>query len=155
MAKVINGERIARQAQIRTGCSAVIFNSQKDKVLLTRRSDDGSWCVPGGGMDPGESAEETCKREVLEETGLQVRVLRLIGIYSDPNFLIEYDDGNRFQVVAMSFEAEVTGGIPGLSDETTDIGYFSEQEIKDLQIHPFQLQCVKDAFTFRERAFIR
>ena len=151
MAKAFYGERIARQAQIRAGCSAVIFNPQKDKVLLTRRSDDGSWCVPGGGMDPGESAEETCRREVLEETGLQVRVLRLTGVYTDPNFLIEYEDGNRFQVVAMSFEAEVTGGTPGLSDETTEVAYFSEQE----PMHPFQLQRIKDAFAFQERAYIR
>jgi 8-oxo-dGTP pyrophosphatase MutT (NUDIX family) len=154
MVKMINGERIARQAAIRTGCSAVIFDAQH-RVLLTRRSDNGKWCIPGGGMDPGESAEETCVREVLEETGLQVRVLRLVGIYSDPNFLIQYADGNRFQVVAMCFEAEVIGGTPGLSDETTDIGYFSEQEIKALDIHPFQLQRVMDAFAFQERAYIR
>ena len=50
-------------------------------------------------MDSGESAVETCTREVLEETGLHVQVGRLIGVYSNPHRLIEYADGNRFQHV--------------------------------------------------------
>ncbi len=103
--KLIHGERVARQASLRPGASAIIFDSSRKKVLLTRRSDNGRWCLPGGGMDPGESAEETCVREALEETGLQVRVTKLVGIYTSPNIMVEYADGGRVQPVSFSFEA--------------------------------------------------
>ena len=46
-------------------------------------------------MDPGESAEEACIREAMEETGGEVRVTRLVGIYTSPHLIMEYDDGNR------------------------------------------------------------
>ena len=68
------GNRIGKQGVLRPGASALIFDQAREKVLLTRREDNGRWCLPGGGMDSGESAAEACAREVLEETGLQVLV---------------------------------------------------------------------------------
>ena len=93
MATLIHGDRIGRDATVQFGCSAFVPNESGAKVLLTRRTDNGRWCLPGGRMDPGESAAETCVREVLEETGLQVEVVRLIGLYSSPNVIIAYADG--------------------------------------------------------------
>ncbi|MGC1378190.1 MAG: NUDIX domain-containing protein, partial [Anaerolineales bacterium] len=130
---VLLGERIGREAKLRLGCSAVIFNEDK-KVLLTRRSDNGQWCLPGGAMEPGESVAEACAREVWEETGLRVEVVRLIGVYSDPHRVIIYPDDNKVHIVALSFEAKVTGGELGLSDETTEFGYFSLEEAAQMDI---------------------
>ena len=110
MSELIQGERVARDATLRAGASALIFDQGREKVLLTRRADNGLWCLPGGGMDPGESAEETCIRETLEETGLNVRVTRLVGVYTSPNIMIRYAEGNRTQPVTFSFEAEIVGG---------------------------------------------
>ena len=104
------GDRIGREGSIRLGCSAVILDEVKQKVLLTQRADNKQWCLPSGGVDPGESVEETCIREVLEETGLNVRVTRLVGVYSDPHRMVEYPDGNKAHVVALSFVAEIIGG---------------------------------------------
>ncbi|MGB8984181.1 MAG: NUDIX domain-containing protein [Anaerolineales bacterium] len=123
---------------MRLGCSAAIFDEQ-GRVLLTRRADNGQWCLPSGGMEPGESAAEACEREVWEETGLNIRVKRLVGIYSDPDQLVIYPDGNKFQIVALHFEAESIGGQLSLSNETTDFGYFSLEEIQGLDMlgrHP-------------------
>jgi 8-oxo-dGTP pyrophosphatase MutT (NUDIX family) len=50
----------------------MVFDEERTKVLLTRRTDNGRWCLPGGGIDSGESAAEACEREALEETGLVV-----------------------------------------------------------------------------------
>ena len=83
----------------------------------------------------GETLEECCQREVMEETGLEVRTKRLIGIYSNRDQLIIYRDGNKVQIVVLSFEAEIIGGELGLSDETTAFGYFSLDEIESMPMH--------------------
>ena len=129
-----HGERVAKEGKVRLGCSAVIFDETREKVLLTERADNKQWCLPSGGVDPGETVEETCIREVYEETGLNVRVTKLVGVYSDPNRLVEYPDGNKVHVIAMSFEAEIIGGELGLSDETTDFGYFTPEEMDGLDM---------------------
>lgn len=138
------GERIGRLGSLRIGCSAVIFDDQR-RILLTRRADNGQWCLPGGAMDAGESIEETCIREVWEETGLHVRVTRLIGVYSNRDALIEYPDGNKVQIVVLNFEAEVTGGEMGLSDETTEIGYFTMDEIEGMDLIGRHKDRIRDA----------
>ena len=158
MSKLIRGERVGKTADLAPGASAIIFDEAREKVLLTRRSDNGRWCLPGGGMNPGESAAETCVREALEETGLEVRVTRLVGIYTSPNMIIEYDDGNRVQPVAFSFEAEIIGGELGLSDETTEFGYFAIDGpggLDGLDMMEHHLQRIIDAVENREPAFMK
>jgi len=112
---------------------------------MTQREDNNRWCLPGGGMDAGESAAEACVREVLEETGLEARVTRLIGIYTTPDILIEYPDGNKIQPVAFSFEAEITGGELGLSDETIAFGWYTVAEIVPMDIMEHHLVRIHDA----------
>ena len=143
--QVLYGERLGRQGKLRIGCSATIFDEKREKVLLTQRTDNGTWCLPGGGMESGESAAEACEREVWEETGLKVRVRRLIGVYSNPEQLVIYPDGNKVFMVVMSFEAEIIGGELGLSDETTAFGYFSLQEMESMPIHGLHKNRVEDA----------
>jgi len=144
MTQILFGERIGKQGNLRIGCSAVIFDDQH-RVLLTRRADNGQWCLPGGAMEAGESVIETCEREVWEETGLRVRIARLIGVYSNRDALIIYPDGNRVQMVVLNFEAIVIAGQPGLSNETTDIGYFTWQEIQTMDLLGHHKQRIADA----------
>lgn len=132
MTQVLYGPRLAKEGRIRVGCSAAIFDEQR-RILLTRRADNGQWCLPSGGMESGESAAEACEREVFEETGLRVRVKRLVGVYSHPDQLTVYSDGSKFQIVALHFEAEVIGGELGLSNETTDFGYFTLAEMQNME----------------------
>ena len=106
-------------------------------------------------MDAGESALEAGVREVLEETGLHVRVTRIVGVYTSPGLIIEYSDGNRFQPVVFSFEAEVVGGELGLSDETTDYGYFTMQEMDALDLMEHHKERIEDAIQGRDAAFIK
>jgi 8-oxo-dGTP pyrophosphatase MutT (NUDIX family) len=155
MTKVLHGQRIGAKGRIRLGCSAVIFDEAREKVLLTKRADNGLWCLPSGGVESGESVEETIVREVREETGLKVRVLRLVGVYSDPNSLIVYDDETAVQIVAMSFEVEIIDGRPGLSDETSDWGYYSLEEIDKLDMLLNHHVRVQDAFERQVAAFIK
>jgi len=155
MAKFLFGERIGKLGAIRLGCSAVIFDTTQNKILLTCRADNGLWCLPGGAIDPGESVVEACAREVWEETGLRVRVGKLIGVYSNPHQLVEYVDGNRFQLVALIFEAEPISGELGISDETTAVGYFSLAEIEDMDLMEHHRVRIKDALVGQQAAFVR
>lgn len=124
-------------------------------VLLTRRVDNGQWCLPGGVIDPGESISECCQREVFEETGIKVKVRRLIGAYSDPNQIVVYPDGNQFQVVVLCFEVSLDGGELGLSNETTDARYFPIREAALMELFHGHAGFIRDFITGRAEAFIR
>lgn len=155
MTKVLYGERIGKRARLRVGCSAAIFDGHRDKLLLIQRSDNGQWCLPGGGMDAGESIVEACAREVLEETGLVVEAGRLIGAYTSPDVVLAYPDGNEVQVVGLLFEATVVGGELGISDEATAFGYFSQAEVEGVDLLPLHRDRIHDAFAGQEAAFVR
>lgn len=155
MAKYEFGDRIGRTGVLRMGASAVIFDESGKKVLLTKRSDNGRWCLPSGAMEAGESIEETCVREVMEETGLQVRVTHLIGIYSSPNQVTVYGDGNRWHVVGVSFLAKITGGTMGLSDETTEVGFYTLDEIARMDLLEPHRDRIADALSHQVAAFFK
>ena len=154
MTQIIYGDQIAKQGKIRLGCSAAIFDQQR-RILLTKRTDNGQWCLPGGGLDSGESVAEACAREVLEETGLSVHVKRLVGVYSHPDQLAVYADGNKAHIVALHFEAEIIGGELGLSNETTEVGYFTMNEIETLEMFGRHKVRIMDALANQQEAFIR
>jgi ADP-ribose pyrophosphatase YjhB (NUDIX family) len=155
MTQVLFGNRLGKQGRIRLGSSAVIFDGSRKKVLLTRRTDNGLWCLPGGATDPGESVAEGCEREVLEETGLGVRVTRLVGVYSDPDQLVIYPDGNKVHVVALSFEAEIISGELGLSNETTNAGFFTVSEMETMPMLGNHKRRVEDALMNLPAALIQ
>ena len=155
MTQVLFGPRLGREGQLRVGCSAAILDAAREKVLLTRRTDNGQWCLPGGAMESGESAAEACEREVLEETGLSIRVTRLVGVYSHPDQLVIYPDGNKAHIVALHFEADVISGEPGLSNETTDFGYFTLREIEGLEMLGRHKERVIDTLEKYSEALIK
>jgi ADP-ribose pyrophosphatase YjhB (NUDIX family) len=72
-----------RALGVRPSVSAVIFD-RRGRLLLQRRSDGGRWGLAGGSVEIGESVTDAIRREVAEETGLDVAVGRVVGIYSDP-----------------------------------------------------------------------
>lgn len=155
MATLLWGDRIGRQGKLGVGASAVIFDKTRDKVLVTRRTDNGRWCLPSGAVDPGETVEEACIREVWEETGLRVRVIRLIGVYSSPDMLVVYPDGNQWHLIAFSFEAEVIGGELRLSDETTDAGYYAIDDLQEIDLMEPHRERIADALLGQERTIIK
>ena len=91
---------------------------ESGRILLTQREDSEVWCLPGGAVDDGESLAQAAAREAHEETGLEVRLTRLVGMYSQPNW---HHGGHHFAL----FAAEPAGGLPRLAaGETIDIGFF-------------------------------
>jgi 8-oxo-dGTP pyrophosphatase MutT (NUDIX family) len=155
MAQLLYGDRIGRDCPLKIGSAAVIFDETRQKIFLTQRTDNGRWCLPGGAMEPGETAAEACVREVWEETGLQVAVGKLIGVYSSPHRVTAYADGNRFQFVSFSFEAVITGGTLGLSEETAAYGYFLPAEMATIDVMEHHIERIMDALANQAAAFIR
>ena len=146
MVRIITGNRVGKKGRLGVGCSASIFDPNKEKMLLVRRIDNGKWAVPGGYMESGESFSEACKREIKEETGLEINVNRLIGIYTSPNLLLEYPDGNKWQLVVLHFDAELVSGELKPSEETTEFGFFSLSEMNGLEMNGLDRQRVLDGF---------
>ncbi len=155
MTHIIHGDHIGRQAKIRLACSAVIFNSEKQHVLLTRRSDNSMWCLPGGMFEPGESVVEGCEREVLEETGIKIKVKRLSGIYSDPNQVVVYPDGNQYHIVVLCFVTGILEGKPGISDETTDVEWIPVQKASNMELFHDHHEHIRDAISGKTETLIR
>jgi 8-oxo-dGTP pyrophosphatase MutT (NUDIX family) len=153
--QILHGDRLGSQGEVRVGCSALLFDERRERVFLTQRTDNGMWCLPGGRVDPGESVEEAVLRELLEETGLRGRVTRFLGVYSDPNRLVIYPDGNKAHIVALSFEVEVLGGEPGLSNETTAFGFFSLEQAAQMDIISNHHERILDALKAEGVPFVK
>jgi 8-oxo-dGTP pyrophosphatase MutT (NUDIX family) len=134
------------RAQLRLvpAAAAVIFDDT-GFVLLTRRADNGLWCLPSGHMEPGESLQETVVRETREETGLEVVAERAVGVYSRPHPY--YTDQGR-HVLGFVFLCRIVGGRLGLSDETTEARYFDPEQLPE-DLVPTHIQRIRDAVAVR------
>jgi ADP-ribose pyrophosphatase YjhB (NUDIX family) len=98
---------------------------QDSCILLTQREDSAVWCLPGGAVEDGESLEQAAAREAFEETGLQVRLTRLVGVYSQPHW---HHGGHHFAL----FAGEPIGGVLRLAEgETIDVGFFDPNELPE------------------------
>ncbi len=155
MSQLIFGNRIGKNLPLLVGSSAQICDSTGEKILLTKRGDNGRWCLPGGQLDSGESVSETCAREVMEETGLVVDVGHLIAVYSSPNMVLSYDNEHKYQVISFHFEVTIIGGELGLSNETTEVGYFSHDEIKNMDVMEHHLQRIDDSLLGKKETIVR
>lgn len=125
-------------------------------ILLMQRADNGHWGLPGGHVEPGESVTEATVREVLEETGFQVEVGRLIGVYSDPARQTVGQGAERPQLVNLCFDARVVGetGQPTTPEETLAIGFFAPSDLPEpfVPIHEIRIQ---DAELGRRETLVR
>jgi NAD+ diphosphatase len=103
--------------------SAVIFD--KDKILLGKRADEpakGDWDIVGGFLEPGEHPEDGLRREVKEETGLEITELKLLGMFMDKYPVYNYDTLN----IAYLCKVE---GTPKADDDVADLKWFRLNEI--------------------------
>ncbi|MGN6412955.1 dihydrofolate reductase [Flexivirga sp.] len=148
-AQVDVGPRIAGSAQagateIKAGASCAVGDA--GRLLLTRREDNGLWCLPGGGVEVGETWSEAAVRETREETGLHVAVDGVLAAYSNPDVVIVYPDGRRRAIFGVCFRAHVVAGAPGVSDEVTESAWFTQDEAARLPIIPAHRPLVRAFF---------
>ena len=107
-------------------------------VLLVHRVDNGKWALPGGTVELGESVPQTAVREVREETGVEIEVDGIVGIFSDPRHVIAYDDGEVRQQFAICLRGRAVGGQLRNSSESTEVAWVPIASLDDLDMHPTQ-----------------
>ena len=115
--------------------ASAVVTDPNGLILLQKRRDNDLWALPGGGMEIGETIAETAVREVKEETGYDVRTLYVIGVYSEPRHVFEYDDGEVRQEFSVCLACELVGGDLTVSDESHEVAWFSPEEISTLNMH--------------------
>jgi len=99
----------------KTVVTVLVFIPRGDAILLARQNYGRQyWSLPGGVMEAGESVEQAAIREVKEETGLDIQLGRLVGVYSKPG-----ENG-----LALTFEGRVTGGVLQADNEIAEVRYF-------------------------------
>ncbi len=119
-------------------CCAVIANDE-GKILLQKRSDNLLWGLPGGLKELDETLIECAKREVLEETNLEIEIVDFIGVYINPSMSWFGDD--VAEVIAFGFEAKVIGGDLKINDnESLEFGYFDLDNLP--QIHALDNELI-------------
>jgi len=89
--------------------NAVIIDSE-GRVLLQQRVDNGNWTLPGGFVEPGESILDAIVREVREETGIHIKVKKLVGLYSAPENIHIYPNGDKVHPITAVFLAQMIKG---------------------------------------------
>ncbi|WP_335977897.1 MULTISPECIES: NUDIX domain-containing protein [Streptomycetaceae] len=118
--------------------ASAVVTDDEGRILLQRRTDNGLWALPGGGMDMADSLPGTAVREVKEETGLDVEITGLVGTYTDPRHIIAYSDGEVRRQFNVCFTARVTGGSLAMSDESTELRFVAPGDIETLPMHHTQ-----------------
>ena len=136
--------------------AAAIIRDETGHVLLILRGDGQGWSLPGGMMEPGERIADCIVREVGEETGLDVRPVRLVGIYSDPVFQhITYPNGDQVHYLSATFECRVVGGqLCPDEEESLEVAYFPPDSLPETIWSGHRIR-VQDALADRAAAFFR
>jgi ADP-ribose pyrophosphatase YjhB (NUDIX family) len=124
-----------RPTSIVVAASAFVLDDA-ERLLMIRRTDSGLHALPGGRHELGETMTETAVRETIEETGVTIAVTGLIGIYSNPDHLVAFSDGEVRQEFSICFRARPLSGEPRPSDESTDVRWIPRDQLDALDIHP-------------------
>ena len=124
----------------REPCAGAIVLDETGRLLLIRRGNppsQGSWSIPGGRCRPDESAADACVREVAEETGLSVGVLRFAG-------RVERDgpDGRIYDID--DFVCTVLGGTLLAGDDAAEVRWVGRAELADLELVPGLLDALTE-----------
>jgi 8-oxo-dGTP pyrophosphatase MutT (NUDIX family) len=110
---------------------------------LRDRTDTGRWTIPTGGLKKGETISQCAIRECREETGLAVEIIGLVGVFSTPDHVIAYGDGEVRQPVNICLRARVTGGRAAPTEEASEIRWVPATQISAYDIHPAILRRIR------------
>ncbi len=122
---------------------AAVFRD--DKILLVQEANDSRWSLPGGWADVGDTPSEAIIREVREESGFEVRVIRVVGIY-DANRVPNEEWMPFYHAFKLLFLCEILDGEARPSHETLDVGFFALDDLPPLSLYRTNRGIIGDAF---------
>ena len=122
---------VGNQSLILVGVAVAVVN-EIGEILLQKQS-DGRWGVPGGFMELGESTEEAGRREVLEETGIEIGKLDLVGVFSGKDHFVKLPNGDEFYPVTIAYVTkDIKGGVlKADGKETIEVRFFKVNELPE------------------------
>ena len=113
--------------------AAIVIKDDLGRVLFGLHSDKQIWVVPGGLVEPGELPADAAVRETYEETGLEVEVTGLLGVFGGPDLVIHYPNGDVASYVGTIFRGRVIDGeLKPDGGEILDVKYMSREEIENV-----------------------
>lgn len=122
--------KVGNEMVILNFANACIINDQ-NKILVQRRRQENAWGLPGGSFELGESAHEALRREIKEETGLEINIEKLLGVYT--KYFHTYPNGDKTQSIVMTFICRVTGGeLQSENAETLELAYMAPENMPPL-----------------------
>lgn len=109
---------------VQTGASVIVEDSQ-GRILMHQRQDDGTWSYPGGRIEIDETVEEAARREVLEEAGLQIGKMELLGVFSGKELNHVYPNGNEVCGIDIVYVSrDFTGQLHSMDGEAAQLGFY-------------------------------
>jgi 8-oxo-dGTP diphosphatase len=133
----------------------VAARSLGGRLLLVRRCDSGTWELPGGRVDIGESAIDAAVRETAEEAGVRVVVTGFAGLFSDPGHVVRSPDGEVRQQFAVLFQARALGGIPrGDRQETSEAAWVAPVDLPALPMEPAARILIEQALAVGDPPYL-
>lgn len=130
--------------------AVTVVVTEHDRILLEHRVDNDHWALPGGAIEIGETPTEAAIRETHEETGIDIRVLGVVGIYSDPCHVIAYTDGEIRQQFSICLAAQPTGGqLRAQRSEAKYVAWVPVSDLDQLRIHPAQRIRIDHGLTWK------
>ncbi|MGW5050485.1 NUDIX hydrolase [Actinokineospora sp. NPDC004072] len=140
----LNDPRAPKANSIIVAASSFVEDDH-GRILMIRRTDNDLYTIPGGALTPGETVTQCAIRETLEETGVKISIVGLVGIFSNPAHVIEYSDGEIRQEFSICFRAVGTPGTERTSSESKEVTWVANHQVPALKIHPSTMLRIRCA----------